>query len=98
MHDDTWQPKAGRVEVHLVRNHPMSPKGLTLVVRDRGSGFTAPKIDLFCNIGQSLADMQRGSGSHGGAAQKRIGRFAALALNRGCVEDRNPDAGFYLFP
>lgn len=97
MPNDSWKPKVGRVEILLVRNHPMNPKGMTLVVLDHGSGFTQPKIKLFCDIGQSLVDLATGSGSHGGAAQKRIGRWAALALNRGCAEDRNPETGFYVF-
>lgn len=92
-----WIPRTGDVEVFLVKNHPMNPKGMTLVVLDHGSGFTQPAIDRWCDIGPSLADTRRGSASHGGAAQKRVGRFAGLALNKGCAEDHDPNAGFYIF-
>ncbi|OGL66955.1 hypothetical protein A2856_00445 [Candidatus Uhrbacteria bacterium RIFCSPHIGHO2_01_FULL_63_20] len=97
MPGDAWIPNKARVEVLLARDHPMNPGGSTLVVLDHGSGFTQKSLELWCNIGQSLEDMQGGAGSHAGASQKRIGRFAALALNRRCAEHRDPNAGFHIF-
>lgn len=92
---EKWEPGVGEVEVRLVANHPLAPKSTALLIVDRGTGFTKPKIKQYSDIGASLEDMRRGRGSHSGAAQKRVGRFAGLALNRAC-RDGDPTTGFYL--
>ncbi len=97
MKGDKWEPGVGEVEVRLARNHPLAPGDTALVVFDRGSGFTRPKLKQFCNLGQSLDDILRlaGLGTNAGTAQKRVGRFAALALNRVC-SDGDPTTGFFV--
>lgn len=91
-----WQPGGGDVEVTLEDNLPLAPKVRSLVVFDRGSGFTKPKLERFRQLGSSMEEIRRGQqGSHSGAAQKCIGRFAALALNQRCANE-DPDSGFYI--
>ena len=92
-----WVPGTGRVEISLERTHPLSPDTVSLLVVDRGRGFTADDMDRFVHIGPSLADSKKNpSGQYGGAAQKRIGRFAALALNELCYEQGDPSTGFFV--
>ena len=92
-----WVPGVGFVEITLVENHPLAPRSTALVILDHGTGFTDPSIKRFCHIGPSLDDTKQfGRGLHHGASQKRIGRFAAFALNRRCVEDEDTDSGFYI--
>ncbi len=87
-----WVPGLGHVEVFLVKDHPLAPKMYALVILDRGEGFTEPSIKRFCNIGRAMDDVEQ---SFSGAAQKRIGRFAALAQNERCLE-RDKTTGFYI--
>jgi len=88
-----WAPKLGFVEVFLVDNHPLAPKTKSLVVLDHGTGFTEPAIKLYSTIGRAAGDK---GDKHSGAAQKRIGRFAALALNSRCMNDSDTSTGFYI--
>ena len=87
-----WSPEKVRVEVSLDDRHPLAavPGTKTLVVVDHGCGFTKPNLEAFFMIGPE------GDGTnHRGAAQKRIGKFAAFALNR-AVAERNYGSGFYI--
>ena len=88
-----WDASKGFVEIFLVP-HKLSPTGKALIVLDHGSGFTDPCIQQFCQIGAALNDV--GGKKLHGAAQKRIGRFAAFSLNRICMEDNDPTTGFYI--
>ena len=91
-----WLPGVGDIEISLLDDHPLGQNGKTLVILDHGSGFTQPKWDRFFSLGPPLEDGKlRSRGTHSGAAQKCIGRFAAFALNQGC-QDKNPDTGFYV--
>ncbi len=96
MPEETWKPTIGDVDITIVDNHPLAPKGRALVVLDRGSGFTEPAIERFCSVGAPIRDEKRSRGTHSGAAQKCIGRFAAFALNKACFEG-DPQNGFYIF-
>ena len=82
-----WDATNAYVEVWLVYNHPLAPKKYTLVIMDRGSGFTEPRIKEFCEMGR------KSTGKHGGASQNGIGRFALFALNQRAV-DKVYDEGF----
>jgi len=88
-----WDASKGFVEIFL-GPHKLSPTGKALIVLDHGSGFTDPCIQQFCQIGAALND--NGGKKLHGAAQKRIGRFAAFSLNRICVENNDPTTGFYI--
>lgn len=102
MPEDQWVPQPACVELWLVKNHPLSPRGMCLVILDRGRGFTDASIKLFCAIGPSMDDHRRleRRDSHHGAAQKRIGRFAAFALNQLCLDGQDDGqditSGFYI--
>lgn len=83
-----WDATSAHVEVWLVYNHPLAPKKYALVIMDRGSGFTEPRIKEFCDIGGTPS-----AGKHGGASQNGIGRFALFALNQR-VAEKDYDEGF----
>jgi len=92
-----WVPGVGHVEIYIDKEHPMLP-GNTLVILDHGRGFTKDDIERFCHLGPSLEDLKNNpGGGNGGASQKRIGRFAALALNSKCYHGKDPKSGFYVF-
>src|SRR3989344_5823756 len=43
-----WEPQRAKIELLLVPNHPLAPKGeLTLIVLDHGSGMTDPGIERY---------------------------------------------------
>jgi len=88
-----WDPKRGNLDIRLVEKHPLSPKSKALVILDHGRGFTDGDIAAYCTIGRAIGDNP--DGSLHGAAQKRIGRFAAFSLNSGCV-DGDVNTGFYI--
>ena len=81
--DDDWDPKRIAVDLAVVQRHPLTG-GRVLMITDHGSGFTKADIERFCVIGSD----GEGSTRHGGAAQKRVGRFALLALSRRERTDR----------
>lgn len=85
-----WDPKAVRIDVDLVPDHPLSPRGLALIILDHGTGFTAPRVEEFCMVGPAL----NAATSHSGAADKKQGRFAGLSLNEKTATD--PNEGFYI--
>ncbi len=90
---DVWDPKRAKIEISLVPNHPLAPKGQSaLVVLDHGSGLT--EVDLeryFMHLGSSEgAD----NGRKGSTSQKGIGRFATLALNEHWQLENQ---GYFLF-
>lgn len=86
---DKWDPKRAHVEVNLHKNHSLAPNTLALEVFDKGCGIPLPRLKT---IGPSIGE---GRNFHG-AAQKRIGRFAGLALNSRCYEDEDIETGFYI--
>lgn len=88
-----WVPGTGHVEIDIIPNHPLAPKSRALVILDHGSGITEPSIKRYCHLGAALDDTQV---AYSGAAQKRIGRFAAYALNRDCMEHGDVSTGFYI--
>lgn len=87
-----WNPKVAKVEV-TIGKHKLAPGSKALVILDHGSGFTDPCIKRFCQIGAALTD--KDDRKLHGAAQKRIGRFAAFSLNQNCVGG-DPNSGFYI--
>lgn len=93
---DAWEPGVGHVEI-LLTTHPIAPGVKSLVILDHGSGFTKPAIARYSTLGGEIDERKSRRGTHGGAAQKRIGRFAGLALCRDCAEKRDPNAGFYIY-
>jgi hypothetical protein len=92
MPNGKWAPSRGNVEISLV-DHPLGPRSKTLVILDHGSGFTDPAIELYCTVGRAVGDKDV---RHAGAADKRIGRFAAFALNGRCMDDQDITTGFYI--
>jgi hypothetical protein len=93
MPEGEWTPRLGHVEIFLVDNHPLAPKTKSLVILDHGRGFTKQNMERYCTVGRAIGD--RGD-SHSGAAQKRIGRFAAFALNKRCRDDQDITTGFFI--
>jgi HSP90 family molecular chaperone len=78
-----WVAGAGDVEIFL-QKHPFTD-AVCLVILDHGRGFTTDGFERFFTLGASVEDLLLNpEGMHGGASQKRIGRFAALALNLRC--------------
>ena len=96
MPSDKWVPGVGNVEILLVPKHPLAPKSTALVLLDRGKGFTEPSLDIYCTVGPTDLDLRNGNGSHGGAAQKRVGRYAGMALNRKIHDEKDLTSGFYV--
>lgn len=92
-----WQPGVGKVEVMLETNCPLAGADQVLVVLDHGRGFTDVDLERFSNLGASASDvLANPSGGYGGASQKRVGRFAALALNRRCLLENDTTTGFFV--
>lgn len=91
-----WVAGAGDVDIFL-REHPLAPDGTCLIVLDHGKGFSDEGFKRFFTLGASKEDIQLNpEGMHGGASQKRIGRFAALALNLRCFRDKDGSSGFHI--
>lgn len=91
-----WIAGAGDVEI-FIKDHPLAPNAPCLIVLDHGRGFTEDGFKRFFTLGASMEDMlQNPGGMHGGASQKRIGRFAALALNLRCFRDKDGSSGFFV--
>lgn len=87
-----WDPKKVHIEVNLYRNHPLSPIDVrTLEVFDRGCGITEERLKI---VGEAF-DENASSRKHHGANQKRIGRFAAFALNQRCLNYYDVETGFF---
>lgn len=85
-----WEPARAKIEIMLVQNHPLAPKGANaLIVLDHGCGITDPALERYFNwLGTPLSQLrQQRNGSFNGASQKGIGRLAALALNERCLSD-----------
>lgn len=81
MPDRSWDPTAVQknpIELWLVKDHPLAPDCVSLVILDRGTGFTQENIARFLNIGGDGGD----TSSHSGASQKRLGRLAAFSLSK----------------
>jgi hypothetical protein len=92
--DNRWVEGVGDVEIFL-REHPLAPSKKALIILDHGRGFTPGGFERFFTLGASMADvLNNPTGMHGGASQKRIGRFAALALNERCFKDKDGSTGF----
>lgn len=91
-----WLTGVGKVEIFLEKDFPLAPKTTSLVVLDHGRGFTSADVKRFCAIGPRQDDLRESpEGTHGGAAQKRIGRFAYLGLNQKC-RGGDLNTGFYI--
>jgi hypothetical protein len=88
-----WKPKSAFVEIFLIDDHPVAPGSLSLVVLDHGSGITSANVKLYKKIGRAIEDNQR---SHAGAADKRMGRFAAFGYNKRSMK-YDIETGFYVF-
>jgi hypothetical protein len=98
---ERWEPKLARIEINLVPNHPLTG-GPALVILDHGCGMTDVALERYFNwLGTPVSKLrEHASGSHKGASQKGIGRFAALALNESCLDDDPLVAmkhGYYMF-
>jgi len=91
MDGDTWAPQKARIEVFFEHNHPLCPQTNALVILDHGSGFTDMNIKRFSTIGRDPKNVLEFKG----AQQKRIGRFAMLALNKQTVAG-NYETGFFV--
>lgn len=91
---ERWEPASARIDISLVHNHPLAPKGESaLVVLDHGHGMTdADLVRYFAYLGPS-PEAARKDGGYGGASQKGIGRFATLALSEQAERD---DCPYYL--
>jgi hypothetical protein len=86
---DVWAPKDALIEIFFEENHPLAEDGRVLVILDHGTGFTEESIDKFTSIGRSAEEKEdlphngeKRSREKLGVAQKRIGRFASLGLNK----------------
>lgn len=86
--DGPWTPSRIRIEINVVRRHPLTG-GSALVFFDAGSGFTDADIERFCTVSANPDQSTR----FGGASQKRIGRFAILAL---CDRENPNDREFWI--
>lgn len=94
--EKVWVAGAGDVEIFLME-HPLAPGSTCLIVLDHGKGFSDGGFKRFFTLGASPEDIKNNpEGMHGGASQKRIGRFAALALNLLCFRDKNGSTGFHV--
>lgn len=84
---NSWHPERGKIEIKLVKSHPLSPhNGPALIVLDRGSGMTETGLRNFCGVGASMEYLREKNISRAtGSAQKNMGRLAALALNVHCL-------------
>lgn len=97
-----WQPEGACIEVNLESGHPLCKRkgDLVLSIVDHGCGLTEPALERYFNwLGTPLHDLAK-TAQGNGASQKGIGRLAALALNRNCLEGEITDRvrnGFYLF-
>lgn len=87
--DDSWDPSRIHIHAEIVARHPLTGTD-ALVCMDAGSGFTPGDVKRFCTVGTMVDEVD--ATRHGGAAQKRIGRLACLALMREC----RADSAFYL--
>lgn len=87
-----WTPDRTHVEVSVVSGHPLHRHGRSLVIFDRGTGFTEPNIERFLDLGTTT-----GIGRHGGASQKQIGRMALFALSVDGATKHDIHAPVYLF-
>ncbi|HEU5114865.1 MAG TPA: hypothetical protein VFT82_03805 [Candidatus Paceibacterota bacterium] len=97
---DTWNPKLATIEVTISKNHPFIG-GPATVFLDHGCGMTEPALERYFGWLGTPTHLQRefSTGTHMGASQKGIGRYAGLFCNKNC-RPSNPDAskeGFYLF-
>ncbi|OHA18004.1 MAG: hypothetical protein A2836_01760 [Candidatus Taylorbacteria bacterium RIFCSPHIGHO2_01_FULL_45_63] len=101
MINNVWEPKRVRIEISLVPNHPLVGRGENaLVIFDRGCGLTEPAIERYFSwLGTPISHLN-GASERNGASQKGIGRLAALALNKKCLEGDIAERikhGYYLF-
>lgn len=88
MPNGKWDPTRGDIEIFL-RAHPLGGKDPSLITLDHGRGLTPVDMERYCGaVGRRLGDT---TDTHAGAAQKGIGRLAAMALNRLC----RPGSGSY---
>lgn len=90
MSNGKWEPEKTRIEIALVKNHPLAQRSTALVLMDAGRGFTEDSIKYFCQIGPDVHDKS----SHGGTSEKRMGKLAMFALNGQTLSDY--DTGFWL--
>lgn len=72
-----WTPESTHVEVAIVHGHPLCRSGRSLLIYDKGTGFTDANIERFFDLG---APLQEEEGRNDGASQKRIGRMAMFSL------------------
>lgn len=91
---DGWDSTQAKIEISFMASHPLKDKERAMVILDYGSGITPIDLTRMRHLGATMNDLHKG-GSHHGAAQKRIGRFAALAMNKLACENKDPRQGFY---
>ncbi len=91
---DGWDSTRARIDISFMASHPLKDKERAMVILDYGSGITPIDLTRMRHLGATMNDLHKG-GSHHGAAQKRIGRFAALAMNKLACENKDPRQGFY---
>jgi len=98
-----WEPKRARIEISLAPNHPLNGKGPVLIVLDHGRGMTDPDVDRYFNwIGTPLSKLRSDQNGSIGDSQKGMGRMAAIALCKKCIDQDTPimeriKHGYYLF-
>ena len=89
--DGAWKPAGVEIEISVVHNHPLAEKGgSALVVLDHGRGMTDADLDRYFKYLGPSPEASRKDGGLGGASQKGIGRFAALALSQHVDRDECP--------
>src|SRR6185437_7950895 len=99
---NVWEPKLAKIQILLVKNHPLGKGEPVLIVLDNGCGLDEVRLKrYFTDLGVPLNQLktQRG-GTHFGASQKGMGRLAGLALNEKCHSRDEQEAvknGYYLF-
>lgn len=91
-----WEPEKTHVEIWLVKDHPLNPGQLTLVIMDAGSGFTAADKERFSFAGRSYRQSGTEHENDTGAAQKGVGKIALFALSETVSTKKDPNGGVYI--
>ena len=100
MEPNKWQPERVDIRIWLER-HPLCEAGHNaMIALDLGRGLTSLDLKRYCSsLGTPTHEIRAAMGGNG-VAQKGLGRFAALALVRGCIEGDIAERirhGYYVF-
>ncbi len=88
---EIWEPKRAKIEVFLVKDHPLATDGEpVLIILNHGRGFTLRDFDgYFKNLGKT--DDLLSENENGLFFGKGMGRLAAFAMNRKCMQGGRRD-------